>query len=112
MIFHNQGDEEYYLSSADWMTRNFDRRVELLFPVDEPDIRAVLRQMLEYQLADTDKARVLLPSGIYTRVPMLEHYTSARSQQAESQLLRRIHDGKMRGEASEPLKIFDSPQKG
>ncbi len=110
MIFHNHGDEEYYLSSADWMTRNLDRRVELLFPVDDPGIRSVLRRMLEFQLADTDKARQLLPTGAYTRVPMLEHYTSSRSQRATSDYLRHLTEEKLRGEPGEPLKVFDSPR--
>jgi polyphosphate kinase len=66
--FANGGHEEVYLSSADWMTRNLDRRLELLFPVTEPALRRRLVAILETCLADTVKARRLLPDGTYERV--------------------------------------------
>ena len=61
--FHNAGEPEYWLASADWMPRNLDRRVELAFPVIEPALQAQVREVLEVQLADTAKARLLLPDG-------------------------------------------------
>ena len=77
--FRNLGDEEFYLSSADLMSRNLDRRIEVMFPVAEPHIREILRKLLRFQLNDTDKARRLKSTGVYTR-PAPEKYSAARSQ--------------------------------
>src|SRR5262245_6616849 len=66
--FHNAGDPEYWLSSADWMPRNLDRRVEGAFPVLAPSLQAVLQEILEVQLADTVKARLLLADGSCRRL--------------------------------------------
>jgi len=62
-VFENDGAPEYLLSSADWMPRNLDRRVEIAFPVLEPALQAEIREILEIQLADSVKARILLPDG-------------------------------------------------
>jgi polyphosphate kinase len=61
--FANGGAEELYLSSADWMPRNLDRRVELMFPVLQDDIRARLRNGLEAYFRDNTQARLLGPDG-------------------------------------------------
>ncbi len=62
---------ECYLSSADWMPRNFHRRVEVMFPVEDPALRArLLDEVLRAQLADGAKARLLGPDGRYTRPPV------------------------------------------
>src|SRR5262249_7755838 len=61
--FHNAGEPEYFLASADWMPRNLDLRVEVAFPVLAPPLQALLQEILEVQLADTVKARLLLPDG-------------------------------------------------
>jgi polyphosphate kinase len=67
--FANAGNEEVFLSSADWMPRNLYERVELMFPVRDPLLRQRLRQeVLDIYLADTEKARVLRPDGTYHRV--------------------------------------------
>jgi polyphosphate kinase len=65
--FLNGGDEEYFLASADWMPRNLDHRVEVAFPVLAPILRERLKEILDVQLGDTVKARVLLPDGRSTR---------------------------------------------
>lgn len=65
--FRNGGAEELYLGSADWMPRNLDRRVELLFPLQDPDIRKRGRQILEAFFQDNVKGRVLQPDGSYVR---------------------------------------------
>jgi polyphosphate kinase len=65
--FANGGAPEHYLSSADWMPRNLDRRVEVLFPVLDPALRKEIDQILAVQLADTVKARVIGPDGGSTR---------------------------------------------
>ncbi len=65
--FLNGGDEEVYLASADWMTRNLDRRIELLFPVEKPDHKARVVQALRSMFRDTARARRLNADGSYTR---------------------------------------------
>ena len=66
--FENGGAPEYLLASADWMPRNLDRRVEVAFPVVDPKLQAVLGEILDVQLADTVKARVIQPDGRSVRV--------------------------------------------
>ncbi len=66
--FENAGDAEYLLASADWMPRNLDRRVEIAFPVLDPVLQAQIREILNIQLADTVKARHILPDGRSTRI--------------------------------------------
>ncbi|MFP4642806.1 MAG: polyphosphate kinase 1 [Spirochaetales bacterium] len=65
--FENGGNPELYLSSADWMPRNLERRVELLFPVDEPPLRDYLYRILLLHMADTEQAFELTSSGRYVR---------------------------------------------
>lgn len=66
--FANGGDEELFMSSADWMTRNLDRRVEILFPIRDPDLKERTKEILNIQLRDNVKARELLPDGTYRMV--------------------------------------------
>jgi polyphosphate kinase len=68
LCFHSGGDPEVYLSSADWMPRNLDRRVELLVPVDDPGCRQRLMEILEICFADNVKAARLLPDGSHKRL--------------------------------------------
>jgi len=58
-IFHNEGDEKYFISSADLMTRNLDHRIEVGCPILDPEIQMELRDMLELQWKDNVKARVI-----------------------------------------------------
>ena len=67
--FENGGKREVYLSSADWMPRNFQRRVEVMFPVEDEGLRdRVVDEILGIALTDNAKARRLLPDGSYVRV--------------------------------------------
>jgi polyphosphate kinase len=66
--FENGGAPEYLLASADWMPRNLDRRVEIAFPVPDPALQAQVRAVLDTQLADTVKARLLGADGGSTRL--------------------------------------------
>jgi polyphosphate kinase len=66
--FHNGGDEEVFLGSADLMPRNLDRRVEVLFPLNNPALRkAIITVILPVQLQDTVKTRLLKSDGTYER---------------------------------------------
>jgi polyphosphate kinase len=58
-VFANAGEELYYISSADWMTRNIDHRIEVTAPVYDRDIQKELRHILEVQLKDNIKARII-----------------------------------------------------
>ncbi|MGH7598962.1 MAG: polyphosphate kinase 1, partial [bacterium] len=62
-IFDNAGNREYFLASADWMPRNLDRRVEVAFPIYDPAIKQQVQEIIDIQLADNTKARVLLPDN-------------------------------------------------
>ena len=66
--FHNDGQEEIYMGSADWMPRNLDRRVEIMFPVENEKLMDEVRHVLETQLADNTKAHILQPDGKYEKV--------------------------------------------
>jgi polyphosphate kinase len=63
--FHNHGQEEVYIGSADWMTRNLDRRVEAVVPVEDPEIVKDLQEILGVMLADNRQAWDLQPDGRY-----------------------------------------------
>ncbi len=58
-IFENAGRPEYFLASADWMPRNLDHRVEVAFPIYDPEVQRQVREIIDIQLADNVKARVL-----------------------------------------------------
>ncbi len=62
--FHNDGDEKFYISSADWMVRNFDFRIEATCPIYDLEIQNELRNLLEIQLKDNCKARVIEPNKL------------------------------------------------
>jgi polyphosphate kinase len=73
--FHNGGDPTFWLASADWMPRNFDRRIEIAFPVVEPALQLRLKEILETQLADTAKGWWMQTDGTYVRAPQGNHAT-------------------------------------
>jgi len=69
-IFYFENDDNYeiYCGSADWMPRNLERRVEILFPVDRPELKEELLHILQCQLKDNVKASVLQADGSYEKV--------------------------------------------
>jgi polyphosphate kinase len=98
--FRNAGEEEFYFGSADWMPRNFDRRVEAVAPVEDPDLHERLRSLLDTCLNDNRQAWDLQPDGSYVqRHPNGEPEHSAQAiflqnswgkvSRASSHLLRR-----------------------
>ncbi|MDP3913174.1 MAG: polyphosphate kinase 1 [Bacteroidota bacterium] len=58
-LFANGGKEDIYISSADWMPRNLDRRIEVACPINSPEIKSELKELLRIQLRDNTKARIL-----------------------------------------------------
>ena len=107
--FANAGTPEFYLSSADWMLRNLDRRIELLFPIETPRDRELLWNLLHIQLADKEKARELKSDGTYTKANSGE-YPETRSQFKTYELIK--HTAETAPDAPPPktpgslLKIF------
>lgn len=65
--FYNDGFEDVYMGSADWMPRNLDKRVEITFPVEDEDLKKKVIEILNIQLADTLKAHILQPDGSYEK---------------------------------------------
>ena len=65
--FYSNGNEEVYMGSADWMPRNLDKRVEIVFPVEDPQIKKEVMNILKVQLEDNMKAHVLQPDGLYVK---------------------------------------------
>ena len=66
--FYNDGRPELFMGSADWMPRNLDRRVEILFPVEDEEIQKSVYHILEVELKDNVKAHILKQSGEYEKV--------------------------------------------
>ena len=79
--FHHGGDERLFISSADWMERNFDRRLELLVPVEDVASRNRLIEILECYFRDTVKGRRLRTDGSYARPKVRKGAQPFRSQQ-------------------------------
>lgn len=69
--FENGGNPEIYMASADWMSRNLDRRVEIMFPVEDTKLKKEVKHILDVQLADNVKAQLMQPDGSYVRVSEL-----------------------------------------
>ena len=81
MVFYHGGDERVFLSSADWMPRNLDRRIELLVPVEDAEYRRRLIDILQCYFEDNVKARRLQADGTYKRVKPTGRKKPFRSQQ-------------------------------
>ena len=81
LYFYHGGDERLFISSADWMPRNLDRRIELLVPVEDNACRRNLISILKTTLGDNVKARRLLPSGRYEPVRVSDPAEAIRSQE-------------------------------
>jgi polyphosphate kinase len=65
--FHNDGDDEYYIGSADWMERNLDNRVEAVAPIHDEDLQQRLQYILDLCLADNCKSWEMHSDGSYTQ---------------------------------------------
>jgi polyphosphate kinase len=80
--FHNAGDPQVYVGSADWMDRNLTRRVEVVFPIEMPELKnRLINEVLATCLADNVKARELLADGSYRRVARDANQPALRSQE-------------------------------
>jgi len=81
-VFHfaNGGRDEVFISSADWMPRNFHRRVEVMVPIEDPLVKTRLIESLQLQCMDTTKTWILQTDGSYARVPLSPSQIPVRSQ--------------------------------
>ena len=77
--FNNNGNGRVFLSSADWMTRNFDRRIELLFEITKPEIKSHVQFILDNYLKDTRKARVLKATAITATLKKKARFLTRRN---------------------------------
>jgi polyphosphate kinase len=107
--FHHGGTPRAFISSADWMTRNLDKRVELMTPVDEPDLLERLEDILDAGFNDTAKARELKADGAYHRVTPETSSAPLRSQEllfreAETRASRSARSGRTTFEPHRPRK--------
>jgi len=66
--FENGGYDEIYLGSADWMPRNLDKRVEILFPIEDQNLKKEVLHILEVQLSDNEKSHILQSDGSYEKI--------------------------------------------
>jgi polyphosphate kinase len=78
--FHNDGNSEIYCASADWMERNFFRRIEVAFPIERRQHRERILQDLQIYLADNSETWVLHADGSYERPPTVDPKQSAQQQ--------------------------------
>ena len=86
--FENGGKREIYISSADWMPRNFHRRVEVMVPIEDDSIKTRIGEILDVQLADTAKSWRLRSDGSYERVEPAPGAPVLRSQQRFIEMAR------------------------
>jgi polyphosphate kinase len=105
--FSNGGAEELYLSSADWMPRNLERRVELMFPILDEKLLAVLRDMLNAYFQDNCQARSLNSDGTWTRLGLLEREQPFRVQR--DMLSRAARDAGSPGPVKKEFIVRRSP---
>ena len=90
-VFNNQGNREVFLSSADWMNRNINRRIEIAFEVKNKELKQELIDILQLQLKDNTKAR-LIDSNL-NNVPLPQEKPLVRSQMATYEYLKQKEEG-------------------
>jgi polyphosphate kinase len=89
-FFHNGGNEEYYIGSADLMTRNLESRVEVVAPVDDVKLRQELRLILDVQLSSKKHVWTMQPDGSYVqKADFAETETAMSSQSTFIQLAQK-----------------------
>jgi len=105
-IFHfaNSGKDEVYISSADWMPRNFHRRVEIMVPIEEPALRQRLVEILNLQWSDNVKSWVLDDVGSYSHLEPKPGQPLVRSQQRFMEMTR--DRAKVADQAARPSSRF------
>lgn len=106
-IFANADDPEYFMGSADWMDRNLDRRVEIVFPVEAETVKERVKEIIDLQLNDTERSFIMQADGSY------EKYRS-KDNPIDSQAAQQVLAIERSGESEnnkliEPLKVAENP---
>ena len=96
--FYNDGFEDIYMGSADWMPRNLDKRVEITFPVEDPELKKKIKNILKIQLEDTLKAHIMQPDGSYAKQDL----------RGKSKLDSQMYFVKLAQESQKPVKEEDN----
>ncbi len=104
--FANGGKQEVFIASADWMPRNFHRRVEVMVPIEDPAIRARLVEILEVQLTDNVKAWRLTKDGSYERVDAKQ----SPPVRAQTRFMEMVRDKVKGSEIAKPSSRFVLPR--
>ena len=105
--FENAGRPEYFLASADWMPRNLDRRIEMLFPVVDSGTRKIIDRLFELQLADKCRARRMKADGSYTKPRRTD--TTTRSQRKTYEFFQKRLHAARRKEPKKKMTVMKSP---
>jgi polyphosphate kinase len=93
-FFRARGEEKIFLSSADWMPRNFYTRFEVAFPVNDPSLKSYIKDVvLTYGLADNVKAWILRPDGVWIRPERPADVSPVRSQFVFAELASKGYEG-------------------
>ena len=100
-LFANGGKEDIYISSADWMPRNLDRRIEVACPINSPEIKSELKELLRIQLRDNTKARIL-DSELSNRYNNQNNGSRYRAQEDYYNYIKKRHQNLM--------KIYHNPR--
>lgn len=101
LLFANGGKDDIYISSADWMPRNLDRRIEVACPIYSPEIRSELKELLRIQLRDNTKARIL-DSELSNKYNNLVNGQRYRAQEDYHTFIKKRHQNIM--------KIYHNPR--
>ena len=88
-MFYNNGEPQYYMGSADWMSRNLRSRIEVVFPVYDELLKKELAQILEFQMSDTRKALYFRADLSNERINSLQGQEPIAAQQATYEWVQR-----------------------
>ena len=94
MIFHNNGDEKIYISSADWMTRNLDHRIEVATPIFSKKLKKVIKDLIDIQFNDNVKARIIDEKQTNRYVERTATQREIRSQMEIYEYLENLEESK------------------
>lgn len=102
--FYNDGFEDVFMGSADWMPRNLDKRVEITFPVEDESLKQQVIDILKIQLSDTLKAHILQPNG---REYAKQDLRGLKKIAAQDEFCRMAVQGTQRGDRNREKHIFE-----
>ena len=106
-VFANAEDPEYFMGSADWMDRNLDRRVEIIFPVEAEAVKDRVKEIIDLQLNDTERSFIMQADGSYEKFRSKDNPVDS---QAVQQVLAIERSGESENDKLiEPLKVAENP---